>query len=125
MLLIEEEKEPSCRIQHQSDNPSFDLKYLTNAEVYKNYTRTSYDVKRAKKQVEGFLSISHDLALLNILKSIGYDGNNVETFLLFQSYFNQNLEQNADTTKKLKTALRFIGNRKRAWQVVFFYSTNE
>ena len=92
MLLIEEEKEPSCRIQHSSGDPSFDLKYLTNAEVYKNYTRTSYDSKRAKKQVEGFLNISHDLASLNILKSIGYDSNNVETFLLFQSYFNQNLE---------------------------------
>ena len=81
--LIEEEKNTSDWTIHKAVNPHFETRYLTNAEVYKNYTRMTYDISRAKKKVEGFLSCTETLEKLNVLKSIGYDGNKVETFLLF------------------------------------------
>ena len=39
--------------------------------------------------MENYLQIEKEMKKLNIMKSIGYDGNRVETFLFFQNYFHE------------------------------------
>ena len=45
------------------------------------------------------------------MKSVGYDGNKVETFLFFQQNFNVKLNLDNTVFNQVSDALRFIGKR--------------
>ena len=62
-----------------------------------------------------------------LLKSIGYDRNNLENFLLFWSDLDETdvndetmIFEKLQKKKTLVPALKFIAKRNRAWQMIVF-----
>ena len=93
--------------------------------VYNRYCeKTREDEESIKRNLEiiEYIDAQRVLASQELVKSIGYDGKNVEYYI----FFGQKYMAITDPTMRkqnnnhIKTVLKFIAKRKRLWSLIFF-----
>lgn len=81
--------------------------------------------KRRNEEVQEYIIASSSLTQRDLVKSIGYDSNNIEYYLFFgQKYISiKGKEERKEVGQQMKAVLKFISKRKRMWSLIFFQAT--
>ena len=86
---------------------------------YSEKTRETEESKRRNQEIMDYITSQRVLVAEEIVKSIGYDGKNVEYYLFFgQKYVAT--QDKPTINNHIKTVLKFIAKRKRLWALIYF-----
>lgn len=73
-------------------------------------------------EVIKYINAQADLSSIDFIKSIGYDSQNVEFYLLFAQKFAaiEDETRRESVKQNICIVLKFIAQRKRKWSLIFF-----
>lgn len=76
--------------------------------------------------MSSYIEASKSLQNLDIVKSIGYDNNNIEYYVFFGAkYLAVQPEIREVVMRDVSTVLQFVSKRKRDWSLILFNSQNQ
>lgn len=93
---------------------------MNSTEYYQYYTANSQSSQTLNKKVSGYIEAAKRLADQEILRSIGYDEENIENFLFFsQKLTGPQFNIDSDITEDLQHVLKFNWQRQRPWRILY------
>jgi len=89
---------------------------------YEKLTIETEESKQRNLEVIKYINAQADLSSIDFIKSIGYDSQNVEFYLLFAQKFAaiEDETRRESVKQNICIVLKFIAQRKRKWSLIFF-----